>query len=104
MIGMNKNTVKSDRPKVSFYPIIDALDVNKYLSDIYEEKIDVIEILFNYEVSNDTYVDYPICIPEEKYHGEEWESREAWEKRKKITEFLIDNFPDWDRVLFQICW
>ena len=66
--------------------------------------IDVIRILFGWEVSNDTYVDYLIEEPEEEYHGEEWESLEHWELRKKVETYLVNEFPDWEYVLFKICW
>ena len=92
------------KPKIFFYPIVDAIDVSKYLSELYDEEIDVIRILFGWEVSNDTYVDYLIEEPEEEYHGEEWESFEQWELRKKVETYLVNEFPDWEYVLFKICW
>ena len=92
------------KPKFFFYPIVDAIDLSKYLSELYGEEIDVIRILFGWEVSNDTYVDYLIEEPEEEYHGEEWESLEHWELRKKVETYLVNEFPDWEYVLFKICW
>ena len=92
------------KPKFNFYPIVDAIEVSEYLTEQYGEEIDVIRILFGWEVSNDTYVDYLIEEPEEEYHGEEWEDLEHWEKRKKIETYLINEFPDWEYVLFKICW
>ena len=92
------------KPKIFFYPIVDAIDVSKYLSELYDEEIDVIRILFNWEVNNDTYVDYLIEEPEEEYHGEEWEDLEHWELRKKVETYLVNEFPDWEYVLFKICW
>ena len=32
------------KPKFFFYPIVDAIDVSKYLSELYDEEIDVIKI------------------------------------------------------------
>lgn len=92
------------KPKFFFYPIVDAIDVSKYLSELYGEEIDVIRILFDWGVSNDTYVDYLIEEPEEEYHGEEWESLEHWKLRKKVETYLVNEFPDWEYVLFKICW
>ena len=92
------------KPKFFFYPIVDAIDLSKYLSELYDEEIDVIRILFGWEVSNDTYVDYLIEEPEEEYHGEEWESLKQWELRKKVETYLVNEFPDWEYVLFKICW
>jgi hypothetical protein len=93
-----------NKPKFFYYPIVDADEVSKYLSEFYGEKIDVIDILFGWEVSNYTYVDYPIEKPREEYHGEEWESLEHWEKRKKIETYIFNEFIDWDMILFKICW
>lgn len=92
------------KPKFFFYPIVDAFDVSKYLSKQYGEEIDVIRILFGWDVNNDTYVDYLIEEPEEEYHGGEWESLEHWELRKKVETYLVEEFPDWEYVLFKICW
>ena len=92
------------KPKSFFYPIVDAIEVSKYLSELYDEKIDVIRILFGWAVSNDTYVGYLIEEPEEEYHGKEWESLEHWELRKKVETYLVNEFPDWEYVLFKICW
>ena len=91
------------KPKSFFYPIVDAIEVSKYLSKQYGEEINVIDVLFG-EVSNDVYVDYLNEGPEEEYHNEEWEDREHWELRKKIETYLADEFPDWEYVLFKICW
>ena len=92
------------KPKVSFYPIVDAFRVNDHLSELYNEKIDVIDILFGFEVNNDTYVDYLVEEPEEEYHNGEWETQEQWEKRKKVETYLFNEFKDFERVLFKICW
>ena len=93
-----------NKPKFWYYPIIDIFEVSKYLSELYNEDIDVLDILFGEGVYNDTYVSYLVEEPEEEYNEYSLEAKEDWEKRKKIEEFLIDNFPDWDRILFQICW
>lgn len=93
-----------NKPKFFYRPIVDALEVSKYLSELYGEEIDIIDILFDFDVNNDTYVDYPIEEPLEEYHGEEWESKERWEKRKKIETYLFNEFIDWDMILFKICW
>lgn len=92
------------KPKIDFYPIVDVFRVNDYLSELYNEKIDVIDILFGFGVNNDTYVDYLVEEPEEEYHNGEWETQERWEKRKKIETYLFNEFNNFERVLFKICW
>lgn len=92
------------KPEVNFYPIIDLLDVEKYLSDLYEEEIDLLITLFGDDVSNDIYVDYPIEEPSDKYHGEHWETEEDWVLRNKFEKYLWENFNAYPKVIMRICW
>ena len=93
-----------NKPEFWYYPIIDAIEVSKYLSELYDEDIDVLDILFGKEVYNDTYIDYLIEEPEEEYNEYSLEAKEDWEKRKKIETYLFNEFVDWDYVLFKMCW
>lgn len=92
------------KPEVNFYPIIDLLDVEKYLSDLYGEEIDLLTALFGNEVSNDIYLDYSIEEPSDKYHGEYWETEADWNQRNKFEKYLWENFHDYERVIVRICW
>lgn len=96
-----------NKPKFFYYPIVDADEVSKYLSEFYGEEIDVIDILFDYlglgEI-NDIYIDYLVKEPEEKYRDDPWETKERWEKRKKIETYIFNEFIDWDMILIKICW
>lgn len=93
-----------NKPKFWYYPIIDIFEVSKYLSELYNEDIDVLDILFGEGVYNDTYVSYLIEEPEEEYSETPYETKEEWERRKKIETYLFNEFSDWDYVLFKICW
>ena len=93
-----------NKPKFWYYPIIDIFEVSKYLSELYGEDIDVLDILFGGEVYNDTYVSYLVEEPEEEYSETLYETKEEWERRKKIETYLFNEFSDWDYVLFKICW
>ena len=96
-----------NKPNFFYYPIVDADEVSKYLSEFYGEEIDVIDILFGYlgfRIINDTYMDYLVKEPEEKYQDGPWETEEQWEKRKKIETYIFNEFVDWDMILFKICW
>ena len=42
--------------------------------------------------------------PEEEYSETPYETKEEWERRKKIETYLFNEFSDWDYVLFKICW
>lgn len=92
------------KPEASFYPIIDVFGTSDYLSEFYNEKIDVIDILFGEGVCNDTYISYLIEEPEKEYSETPYETKEKWEKRKKIETYLFNEFSAWDYVLFKICW
>ena len=93
-----------NKPKFWYYPIIDIFEVSKYLSELYDEDIDVLDILFGEGVYNDTYVSYLVEEPEEEYFENPYETKEEWERRKKIETYLFNEFSDWDYVLFKICW
>ena len=93
-----------NKPKFWYYPIIDIFEVSKYLSELYDEDIDVLDILFGGEVYNDTYVSYLVEEPEEEYSETPYETKEEWKRRKKIETYLFNEFSDWDYVLFKICW
>ena len=93
-----------NKPKFWYYPIIDIFEVSKYLSELYDEDIDVLDILFGEGVYNDTYVSYLVEEPEEEYSETSYETKEEWERRKKIETYLFNEFVDWDYVLFKICW
>ena len=93
-----------NKPKFWYYPIIDIFEVSKYLSELYNEDIDVLDILFGEGVYNDTYVSYLVEEPEEEYSETFYETKEEWERRKKIETYLFNEFADWDYVLFKICW
>ena len=41
------------KPEVVFYPMIDLLDVERYLSDLHGKEIDLLIPLFGDDVSND---------------------------------------------------
>lgn len=92
------------KPEVSFYPIIDLLDVEKYLSDLYEEEVDLLVALFGDDVSNDIYVDYSIEEPEKEYHGEYWETEKDWNLRNKFEKYLWEEFSNFGKVILRICW
>ena len=92
------------KPEVNFYPIIDLLDVEKYLSDLYGEEIDLLIALFGDDVSNDIYLDYYIEEPSDKYHGEYWETEEDWVLRNKFEKYLWENFKTYSKVVVRICW
>ena len=93
-----------NKPKFWYYPIIDIFEVSKYLSELYNEDIEVLDILFGEGVYNDTYVSYLVEEPEEEYSETFYETKEEWERRKKIETYLFNEFADWDYVLFKICW
>ena len=93
-----------NKPKFWYYPIIDIFEVSKYLSELYDEDIDVLDILFGEGIYNDTYISYLIEEPEEEYSETPYETKEEWERRKKIETYLFNEFADWDYVLFKICW
>ena len=93
-----------NKPEFWYYPIIDIFEVSKYLSELYDEDIDVLDILFDKGVYNDTYISYLIEEPEEEYSENPYETKEEWERRKKIETYLFNEFVDWDYVLFKICW
>ena len=92
------------KPEVSFYPIIDLLDVERYLSDLYEEEIDLLTDLFGNALSNDIYVDYYIEEPQKEYHGEYWETEEEWNIRNKFEKYLWEEFSNFKMVILRICW
>ena len=92
------------KPEVSFYPIIDLLDVERYLSDLYGEEIDLLTALFDDNVINDIYVDYPIEEPQKEYHGEYWETEEEWNIRNKFEKYLWEEFSNFRMVILRICW
>ena len=73
-----------NKPNFFYYPIVNADEVSEYLSELYGEKIDIIDILFGYlglGVIEDIYVEYSIREPEEEYRDDPWETMEDWEKR-----------------------
>ena len=92
------------KPEVSFYPIIDLLDLEKYLSDFYGEEIDLLTDLFGNALSNDIYMDYSIEEPEKEYRGEYWESEKEWDIRNKFEQYLWEDFSNFKMVILRICW
>ena len=92
------------KPEVNFYPVIDLLDVEKYLSDLYEEEIDLLITLFGDDVSNDIYVDYSIEEPEKEYVEVEWETEKDWNLRNKFEKYLWEEFSNFKKVIVRICW
>ena len=92
------------KPEVNFYPIIDLLDVEKYLSDLYEEEIDLLITLFGDDVSNDIYMDYSIEEPEKEYVEVEWETEKDWNLRNKFEKYLWEEFSNFKKVIVRICW
>ena len=92
------------KPEVNFYPVIDLLDAEKYLSDLYGEEIDLLITLFGDDVSNDIYVDYSIEEPEKEYHGEYWETEKDWNLRNKFEKYLWKEFSNFKKVIVRICW
>ena len=92
------------KPEVNFYPVIDFLDVEKYLSDLYEEEIDLLITLFGDDVSNDIYMDYSIEEPEKEYVEVEWETEKDWNLRNKFEKYLWEEFSNFKKVIVRICW
>ena len=92
------------KPEVSFYPIIDLLDVEGYLSDLYGEEVDLLTALFDNNVINDIYVDYFIEEPEKEYHGAYLETEEEWNIRNKFEKYLWEEFSNFKMVILRICW
>lgn len=92
------------KPEVNFYPVIDLLDVEKYLSDLYEEEIDLLITLFGDDVSNDIYMDYSIEEPEKEYIEVEWETEKDWNLRNKFEKYLWEEFSGFKKVIVRICW
>lgn len=92
------------KPEVNFYPVIDLFDVEQYLSDLYEEEIDLLITLFGDDVSNDIYVDYLIEEPEEEYVEVEWETEKDWNLRNKFEKYLWEEFSNFKKVIVRICW
>lgn len=92
------------KPEVNFYPVIDLLDVEKYLSDLYGEEIDLLITLFGDDVSNDIYVDYSIEEPEKEYVEVEWETEKDWNLRNKFEKYLWEEFSNFKKVIVRICW
>ena len=92
------------KPEVNFYPVVDLLDVEKYLSDLYEEEIDLLITLFGDDVSNDIYMDYSIEEPEKEYVEVEWETEKDWNLRNKFEKYLWEEFSNFGKVIVRICW
>lgn len=92
------------KPEVNFYPVVDLLDVEKYLSDLYEEEIDLLITLFGDDVSNDIYMDYFIEEPEKEYVEVEWETEKDWNLRNKFEKYLWEEFSNFKKVIVRICW
>lgn len=92
------------KPEVNFYPVVDLLDVEKYLSDLYEEEIDLLITLFGDDVSNDIYMDYSIEEPEKEYVEVEWETEKDWNLRNKFEKYLWEEFSNFKKVIVRICW
>lgn len=92
------------KPEVNFYPVIDLLDVEKYLSDFYDEEIDLLITLFGDDVSNDIYLDYSIEEPEKEYVEVEWETEKDWNLRNKFEKYLWEEFSNFEKVIVRICW
>ena len=84
--------------------MIDLLDVERYLSDLYEEEVDLLTDLFGNALSNDIYVDYSIEEPEKEYHGEYWETEKEWDIRNKFEKYLWEEFSNYEKVILRICW
>ena len=92
------------KPEVNFYPIIDLLDVEKYLSDLYGEEVDLLIALFGDDVSNDIYKDYLVEEPPHEYHIPEGESIKEWQQVERFEKYLWENFRAFSKVVVRICW
>ena len=81
-----------NKPKFWYYPIIDIFEVSKYLSELYDEDIDVLDILFGGEVYNDTYVSYLVEEPEEEYSETLTKRKKNGKDERKLRLICLMNF------------
>lgn len=91
------------KPEVIFYPMIDLLDVEKYLSDLHGKEIDLLIPLFGDDVSNDICKEW-LVEPPETLCRENFHSDEEWEAYYSFEEYVWENFSDYEYVIVRICW
>lgn len=91
------------KPEVIFYPMIDLLDVEKYLSDLHGKEIDLLISLFGDDVSNDICKEW-LVEPPETLCRENFHSDEEWEAYYSFEEYVWENFSDYEYVIVRICW
>ena len=91
------------KPEVVFYPMIDLLDVERYLSDLHGKEVDLLIPLFGDDVSNDIckewLVEPPATLCRENFHSDE-----EWEAYYSFEEYVWENFSDYEYVIVRICW
>ena len=91
------------KPEVIFYPMVDLLDVEKYLSDLHGKEIDLLISLFGDDVSNDICKEW-LVEPPETLCRENFHSDEEWEAYYSFEEYVWENFSDYEYVIVRICW
>ena len=91
------------KPEVIFYPMVDLLDVEKYLSDLHGKEIDLLITLFGDDVSNDICKEW-LVEPPETLCRENFHSDEEWEAYYSFEEYVWENFSDYEYVIVRICW
>lgn len=91
------------KPEVIFYPMVDLLDVEKYLSDLHGKEIDLLIPLFDDDVSNDICKEW-LVEPPETLCRENFHSDEEWEAYYSFEEYVWENFSDYKYVIVRICW
>lgn len=91
------------KPEVNFYPMIDLFDVEEYLSDLYERKIDLLIPLFGDDVSNDICKEW-LVEPPETLCRKEFNSDEEWDAYYCFVEYIWENFSNYKYVIVRICW
>ena len=91
------------KPEVVFYPMIDLLDVEMYLSDLHGKEIDLLIPLFGDDVSNDICKEW-LVEPPETLCRENFHSDEEWEAYYSFEEYVWENFSDYEYVIVRICW
>lgn len=92
------------KPEVNFYPVIDLFDVERYLSDVYDEEVDLLITLFGNDVSNDICKEWLVEPPEEIYSPECDYSAEDWLAYNRFNKYIWENFRIFKYVIVRICW
>lgn len=90
------------KPEVIFYPMVDLLDVEKYLSDLHGKEIDLLIPLFGDDVSNDICKEW-LVEPPETLCRENFHSDEEWKAYYSFEEYVWENFSDYEYVIVRIC-